>query len=51
MSEEYRETCFTAIKELLEHKPAEREIYLLKAKQTTTDAELSRIMVDVRHEI
>lgn len=48
---EYRRDCFTAIRELLAHKPAEKEIYLLKAKRTTTSAELSRVMVEVRHEI
>lgn len=48
---EYRRDCFTAIRELLAHKPAEKEIYLVKAKRTKTPEELSRLMVDVRHEI
>lgn len=48
---EYRRDCFTAIRELLNHKPTEREIFLAKAKRTQTPEELSRVMVDVRHEI
>lgn len=50
--EAYRHNCFKAIRQLLAHKGESIvTLYVLKAKATTTAPELSRIMVDVRHEI
>lgn len=49
---EYRRNCFGAIRDLLEHKGDKVvRLYLKRAKETKTEAELSRVMVDVRSEI
>lgn len=48
----YRRNCYRTIRELLVHKPQSvTTLYILRAKNATTEAELSRIMVDVRSEI
>lgn len=47
----YRRQCFTAIRELLAHKPGYVAYYIAKAKETKTEAELSRVMVAVREMI
>lgn len=46
---EYRRQCFVAIRELLCCKDkATVNWYIAKAKETTTEAELSRVMTAVR---
>lgn len=47
----YRRECFGIIRDLLAHKPMEKQLYLLRAKAAYTSNELSRVMVDVRHSI
>ena len=48
---QYRSECFKIIKDLLAHKPTEQLLYSCRARESKTSEELSRIMVDVRHEI
>lgn len=48
---EYRKTVFTAIRELLAHKPGYVKFYVAKAKNTTTENELSRVLAEVRETI
>lgn len=48
----YRRECFDIIRELLEHRGDNVvALYILRAKNSRTEFELSRVMVDVRHEI
>jgi len=48
----YRRECFDIIRELLEHRgKSVVALYVLRAKNSKTECELSRVMIDVRHEI
>ena len=48
----YRRDCFGVIRELLAHRgKATVDYYVLCAKNTKTEAQLSRLMTEVRNEI